>query len=56
MNLLIQSWQNKLWNKLDCKQQKSKPRVLNCKLLAAVLLGLINQGRREPEEETRELQ
>lgn len=52
MNLLIQSWKNKFWNKLDCKQQKSKPRAFNCKLLAAVLPGLINQSRCEPKEET----
>lgn len=51
MNLLIQSWENKFWNKLDCKQQKYKTRALNCKLLTAVLLGLINQSRPEPEEE-----
>ena len=55
MNLLIQSWKNKFWNKLDCKQQKYKPHALNCTLLAAVLLGLINQSRREPAEETRKL-
>lgn len=52
MNPQIQNWKIKFWNKLDCKQQKYKTRALNCKLLAAVLLGLINQSRREPEEET----
>lgn len=52
MNLPIQSWKKKFWTKLDCKQQKYKTRALNCKLLAAVLLGLINQSRCEPKEAT----
>lgn len=56
MNLPIQSWQNQLRNKLACKQQKHKTRALSCKPLAAALLELINQGRREPEEEPWTLQ